>query len=220
MIKSVFFDLDGTLADTAPDLAAALNELLAEEGRPELTLETIRPIVSLGGNMMVQIAFGITEEYNGFESLRNRFLEKYDKRAYLKTRLYPEMDEVLQEIESRKITWGIITNKLTWLTEPLVRQLKLQDRTACTICGDTTEYQKPHPAPMLEACRITNSLPEESLYIGDAKRDIDAGRAAGMLTMIAKYGYLGPGDDIASWKADAIVESPPDIIDWIKRHQN
>ena len=216
MITTVFFDLDGTFADTAPDLAAALNQLLTEHGQPTLPLEIIRPTVSLGGNAMIQLAFTIDESAEEFSELRQRFLEIYNQRMHSSTKLFPGMGKVLQTLESEHILWGIITNKPGWLTEPLMQKLDMEKRAACIISGDTTNHRKPHPAPMHHACEITNSEPAHTLYVGDAQRDIDAGRAAGMHTLIAKYGYISTGEDPNQWQADGMVTHPNEIITWIK----
>jgi len=216
MITTVFFDLDGTFADTAPDLAASLNQLLTEHGQPTLPLEIIRPTVSLGGNAMIQLAFTIDESAEEFSELRQRFLEIYNQRMHSSTKLFPGMGKVLQTLESEHILWGIITNKPGWLTEPLMQKLDMEKRAACIISGDTTNYRKPHPAPMHHACEITNSEPAHTLYVGDAQRDIDAGRAAGMHTLIAKYGYISADEDPGQWQADGMVAHPNEIIIWIK----
>ncbi len=216
MITTVFFDLDGTFADTAPDLAAALNQLLTEHGQPTLPLEIIRPTVSLGGNAMIQLAFTIDESASEFPMLRQRFLDIYNQRMHSSTKLFSGIDEVIQTLESAQILWGIITNKPTWLTEPLMQELDMEKRAACIISGDTTNHRKPHPAPMHHACKMTNSEPAHTLYVGDAQRDIDAGRAAGMHTLIAQYGYINADEDPSQWQADGMVAHPNEIITWIK----
>jgi len=215
MIKAVFFDLDGTLADTAPDLAASLNQLLAEQGKAVLTFDVIRPTVSLGGNALVRLAFNIDEDKPEFISLRQRFLEIYKSRLHSGTHLFPGMPRVLDTLESDGLVWGVITNKPSWLTLPLMQKLGLDKRAKCIICGDTTENKKPHPAPMLHACKITDSDPGCSLYVGDAERDIEAGRAAGMHTLIAQYGYIGKDEEPSQWQADGVISDPGEIIDWI-----
>ena len=215
-IKTVFFDLDGTLADTAPDLAAALNQLLEEQGRTVLSLEEIRPTVSHGGNAMIQIAFSIDESAPKFMSLRQRFLDIYEQRMHSSTQLFSGMGQVLKILETENICWGVITNKPAWLTEPLMEKLQLEKRAACIISGDTTEHPKPHPAPMHHACEITNSDPGSTLYVGDAQRDIEAGRAAGMHTLIAEYGYIGSDETPEQWQADGSIKHPDEIIRWIQ----
>ena len=215
MIRTVFFDLDGTLADTAPDLAAALNLLLEEQQKPKLPYELIRPVVSHGGNALIKLAFNITESQPEFQSLRERFLKLYQARLHNSTTLFAGMPEVLDRLENENMIWGVITNKPAWLTNPLMEQLGLVGRAACIVCGDSTAYSKPHPAPLQLASEITNTTPESSVYIGDAQRDIDAGKAAGMLTLVACYGYLSKEDKPETWKADGMVRTPTEIIDWI-----
>jgi len=217
MISSVFFDLDGTLADTAPDLAAALNQVRHEQGETALPLESIRPLVSLGGNAMVKLAFSIEEDDPEFDGLRIRFLDIYQQRLHQDTHVFPGIDEVLDYLEGENMTWGVITNKPEWLTNPVMEQLKLTQRAACIISGDTTDYRKPHPGSMLHACEVARCDPETSLYIGDALRDIEAGRAAGMKTLTADYGYIANGEDPDDWNADGRISQPEEIIDWLKK---
>ncbi len=217
MISSVFFDLDGTLADTAPDLVAALNQVRHEQGETALPLESIRPSVSLGGNAMVKLAFSIEEDDPEFDGLRIRFLDIYQQRLHQDTHVFPGIDEVLDYLEGENMTWGVITNKPEWLTNPVMEQLKLTQRAACIISGDTTDYRKPHPGSMLHACEVARCDPETSLYIGDALRDIEAGRAAGMKTLTADYGYIANGEDPDDWNADGRISQPEEIIDWLKK---
>ena len=217
MISSVFFDLDGTLADTAPDLAAALNQVLHEQGKAALPLESIRPSVSLGGNAMVKLAFSIEEDDPEFEGLRIRFLEIYQQRLHQDTHVFPGIDEVLDYLEGKNMTWGVVTNKPEWLTNPVMDQLQLTQRAACIISGDTTDYRKPHPGSMLHACEVARCDPETSLYVGDALRDIEAGRAAGMKTLTADYGYIANDENPDEWNADGRISQPEEIIDWLKK---
>lgn len=214
-IKNVLFDLDGTLADTAPDLAFALNCLLEEQGQEPLNLETIRPSVSLGGVAMIKLAFNIEETDPGFDVLRNRFLEIYRDNIANQTVLFEGMDALLNKLEENKKPWGVVTNKSTWLTEPLMQELKLDKRTNCIVCGDTLPVNKPHPAPLLHACELLSCDAADSVYIGDAKRDIEAGIAAGMKTLVAAYGYVDANDNIESWGADAIVDNVDEITAWL-----
>jgi len=215
MINTVFFDLDGTLADTAPDLAGALNALLLEKGKQVLDFAQIRPVVSHGGNALLRLAFDITEDEPGFNQLRKRFLEIYEARLHNSTTLFDGMDNVLATLEEEQFIWGVITNKPRWLTEPLMQQLGLAHRAACIISGDSTDHSKPHPAPMQLANKATKTRPATTLYIGDAKRDIEAGKAAGMHTVVALYGYVGTDDIPEDWGADGWVNSPAEIMDWI-----
>ncbi|OGT31632.1 MAG: phosphoglycolate phosphatase [Gammaproteobacteria bacterium RBG_16_51_14] len=218
MINTVFFDLDGTLADTAPDLATALNQILEEQNRSPLPLETIRPTVSLGGNAMLRHAFGIDEDDHSFPTLRDRFLTLYRGCLADATRLFPGMDEVIDRIEADGLGWGVITNKSSWLTEPLMQELGLDHRAGCIVSGDSTPQRKPHPAPMLYACQLLGCKPSHTLYVGDAQRDIEAGQRAGMHTLVAMYGYIAEEEDPAVWGADGFVYNPFEIIAWVRNH--
>ncbi len=212
------FDLDGTLVDTAPDLAATLNVLRAERGLEPLPFDVIRPHVSHGARAMVQVGFGIDERDARFAALRQRFLDLYRGRLMQDSRLFDGMDEVLATLENRGVKWGVVTNKPAWLTEPLLRDLGLAPRAACVISGDSTRNRKPHPEPLLHASALVGVAPEQCLYIGDAERDIEAGRAAGMKTLVALFGYLGQDDRPHEWDADGMVDTPLDILDWLNVH--
>lgn len=219
MTGAVFFDLDGTLADTAPDLARALNAVLAEEGRPPLPYPRIRSMVSRGGMALVRLAFGGEPGEPEFERRRRRFLEHYAHGLCETTRLFPGMAALLDRIEADGIPWGIVTNKPAWLTEPLVQRLGLWQRAAAVVSGDTTPERKPHPTPLLHAARLAGAATDRSLYVGDDPRDIQAGRAAGMTTLAALYGYIQPGEDPARWGAHGLVRTPGEILGWIElRH--
>lgn len=215
MMKHILFDLDGTLVDTAPDLANSLNAVRQEKGLEPLPLATIRPSVSLGGNAMVKLAFGLEENDDGFEDIRSAFLQHYYENIVNESVLFEDMELVLKHIEDNELQWGIVTNKSEWLTTPLVNEMDLNKRAACIVCGDTTEHRKPHPAPLLHACKQMNAEPENTLYIGDAERDIEAGRRAGTKTLVALYGYIETKDNPDSWQADGYVNSPIEIIDAI-----
>ena len=213
MIDCVLFDLDGTLADTADDLANALNAIRLKHNLTVLCREIIRPTVSLGGNAMIKLAFGLEEGDTDFEKIRDEFLNYYRANIAQETRLFDGMEELLLTLENENKPWGIVTNKPSWLTDPLVEAMSLDKRAACVISGDTLEQRKPHPAPILHACKLMQSNPSTTLYIGDAQRDIEAGRSAGTKTLIALYGYIDDDDDPAAWDADAMVSSPYQIYD-------
>ena len=214
-IRTVLFDLDGTLADTAPDLAYALNEVLREQGREALPFEQIRPVVSHGGIALIKLGFGIDESAAEFSALRQRLLAIYREHIVRDTRLFDGMQSVLDTIEGRGLNWGVVTNKPAWLTEPLMEGLSLKQRAATIVSGDTLNERKPHPAPMLLACEQAGSTAEQCLYVGDAQRDIEAGRNAGMRTLIALFGYIGNSDQPETWQADGMVNRAGDILDWI-----
>jgi N-acetyl-D-muramate 6-phosphate phosphatase len=213
--KNVLFDLDGTLADTAPDLAYALNTLLIERGRNPLPLEVIKPSVSLGGIAMITLAFKIDESNSDFEQLKKRFLEIYRNNIAKHTRLFDGMEKILSTLESKKIPWGVVTNKASWLTQPLMQELELSQRTNCIVSGDTLEFSKPHPAPLFHACELLQCKAEDTLYVGDAERDIEAGNSAAMTTLIASYGYIDKNTDTDKWRADGKVDSPLELLNWI-----
>ncbi|OUR72385.1 phosphoglycolate phosphatase [Methylophaga sp. 41_12_T18] len=213
--SAILFDLDGTLADTAPDLAFALNTLLQEQGHSTLTYEAIRPVASHGSVALIKLGFNIGPEDDGYKALQQRFISLYQQNIARETRLFDGMEAVLAKLEANNISWGIVTNKPAFLTDPLVEKLALADRAACVVSGDTTAHSKPHPAPMLHACELINHAPEDCLYIGDAERDIQAGKNTNMRTMTARWGYLAPHDHPESWQADVIIDHPRDILQWL-----
>ena len=214
-IRTVLFDLDGTLIDTAPDLGFTLNELRRRRGLSPLTEAEYRPQASHGSQGLIRLGFGIDEDHDGFPALRREFLEIYQTHLTRNSPLFPGMDQVLVELEARGLNWGVVTNKPTHLTEPLLRHLGLADRAACIVCGDTLAWNKPHPAPMLHASRLAGSDPEQCLYLGDAERDMLAARAAGMPALVALYGYLGAADRPEEWGALGHVRNPVDLLDWL-----
>ena len=216
-IRTVLFDLDGTLADTAPDLAYALNTLLNEQGKKALPFEHIRPAASHGGVALIKLGFDLEPDAPEFDRLRKRFLEIYQQNIVLHTRLFDGIEELLGELGKRDISWGIVTNKPGFLTEPLMKQLGITDQASCIVSGDSTENRKPHPEPLLYACQQAGSNASECLYIGDAKRDIVAGNEAGMETLVALYGYIGSEDRPADWGADDSITHPREILVWLDR---
>lgn len=215
ILRTILFDLDGTLADTAPDLAYALNHMLAEQGQDRLPLDEVRPLVSLGGRAMVEFASGIPRAAPSFEALYRRFLDLYQQNLARRTKLFPGMETVLAHIEAEQMNWGIVTNKIAVLTLPLVQALGLSDRAACVVSGDSTAKPKPHPDPLLLACEQTGSHPRQCLYVGDAPRDIAAGRRAGMHTLVALFGYIPAGEDPVQWGADGTITAPINLIQWL-----
>jgi phosphoglycolate phosphatase len=217
-IRTVLFDLDGTLADTAPDLARALNELLVENGRKPLPYETIRPQVSHGAKALITLGFGLEPEAPGFEALRQRLLAIYQAGLCRETKLFPGMAAVLDALPARGCNWGVVTNKPAFLTEPLMAALRLAARAACIVSGDSTTNRKPHPEPMLHACALAGSRPEQCLYVGDAERDVTAGKIAGMQTLVALFGYIGDNERPQDWGADGLVQSPAEILNWLATH--
>jgi phosphoglycolate phosphatase len=212
---AVLFDLDGTFADTAPDMAHALNLLLHAHGRPPLPFASVRPHVSHGGRAMVRIGFGLEPGEEGFEALRREFLEIYAANLVRETAPFPGMLELVSALEGRGIPWGIVTNKPAWLTDPLMETLELDRRAACIVSGDTAARAKPHPDPLLHACRLIRRGPADCWYVGDSERDVAAGIAAGTGTLVALFGYLGVGEDPAAWGADGMIREPLEVLDWL-----
>ena len=211
MIKAVFFDLDGTFADTAPDLAYAVNRMRETRGLPPLPLEMTRPVTSLGARGMLGKAFDITPEDPRFRPMREEFLAIYERDICRESRLFAGMDEVLSGIESRRLLWGIVTNKSEALARLLLGKLGVASRAICIVGGDTAGHTKPHPAPLLAACRVAAVGGESCLYVGDDERDIVAGRAAGMKTAVAGWGYLNGGNP-GQWGAEWTLARPQDLL--------
>lgn len=208
MFEAVLFDLDGTLADTAPDLGHALNVLLREEGHAEQPLASLRPFTSQGVRGLLRAGFGIPPEHPDYPRLSQRFLDLYETRLCAETRLFAGIPELLDQLEAWHLGWGVVTNKRQRFTEPLVARLGLSPRTACIVSGDTTAAAKPSPLPLLHACGLLGCMPQRTLYVGDDRRDIVAGKAAGCLTVAVSYGYLGDSGPLESWGADLIVDHP------------
>jgi phosphoglycolate phosphatase len=210
--QAVLFDLDGTLADTAPDLAAALNRLRAEQSLALLPLEQLRPFASAGARGLVHVGFGSKPGDADYASLREAFLEYYAERTCVETRLFPGIVELLGEFAQRSIAWGIVTNKATRFTERILSALDLAP--ACVVCGDTTPHLKPHPAPMLHAAEQLALPAKDCLYLGDDLRDIQAARAAGMRAVAVGWGYHHPEQGgPATWQAEAVIAQPGDLLE-------
>lgn len=211
-ITTVLFDLDGTLIDTAPDMAAALDVLCDEEQRSRLPFSEVRPVVSNGSVALVTLAFGDELDSATLDRLKMRYLEIYQNDLAVHSQLFDEMDNLLRQLEQKSIKWGVVTNKPGWLTEPLMESLGLHQRAACIVSSDSTENRKPHPEPMHYACKLANSQPEECVYVGDARRDIEAGHNAGMRTIVAEYGYIGDWENTDDWQADHSIQNPSQLL--------
>ncbi len=219
-IRTILFDLDGTLLDTAPDLAAALNTVLEENERAALPFESIRPVVSHGGVALIKLGFRLEPDDPRFNPLRQRLLAVYRENISRHTTLFPGMGLLLDDLEQRGLNWGVVTNKPGWLTNPLLKDLQLYDRAACVVSGDTLQQRKPHPAPLLHACKLANTPPGQCLYVGDAERDIEAGKNAGMHTMVALFGYLKEEDRPHSWGATHAIKEPGELLAWLDNGHN
>jgi 2-phosphoglycolate phosphatase len=213
--EAVLFDLDGTLIDSAPDLAGAANDLRVQHGLPPHPFAALRPMVGAGARGMVGAAFGVKPGDTQFEALRDAFLARYAERLLERTQVFDAVQPVLQALESAGVRWGIVTNKAARFTEPIVDGLALRVRMSALVCGDTTPHAKPHPAPLLEAASQLGLQPARCAYVGDDLRDVVAGRAAGMATLIASWGYLGDGPPMHEWGADAILGTPAELLNWL-----
>jgi 2-phosphoglycolate phosphatase len=211
LCQAVLFDLDGTLADTAPDLAAAVNKMRHERGLDMVPLENLRPLASAGARGLIGGAFRIGPEHPEFASMREEFLANYEADLCIETTLFQGIDAVLDELDARGVRWGIVTNKVARLTDPLVALLGLDLRAGCVVSGDTTPHSKPHPAPLLHAARMLDLSPERIVYVGDDLRDVQAGFAAGMVTVAAAYGYCGNDIPPTRWHAQHVVQSPAEL---------
>ena len=214
-ISGVLFDLDGTLLDTAPDMTNALNLLLAEENKAPLSTEFCRDYVSHGSVAMVTLGFGDQQNQDEFDRRRLRFLYLYEKNLCLDTKLFDGMDEVLGFLEEHYISWGIVTNKPGFLTDPLLQQLGLYERACSIISGDTIKARKPDPEPLYLAATQCGCLATECIYVGDAERDIEAGNRANMQTLIASYGYIDATQKPIEWGANGIIEHPDEVLAWL-----
>jgi 2-phosphoglycolate phosphatase len=210
--KALLLDLDGTLADTAPDLAAALNAVLQEEGRRPLPFHEVRPHVSFGAPKLVRLGFGEDLAAEEFERLRGRLLEHYARGVCEETRLFDGFEAVLAHLESLGIPWGIVTNKPGWLTDPLLEAMGLHRRVRSVVSGDTLARRKPHPEPLLHAAAEIGVGAAECVYAGDARRDIEAGQAAGMLTVGVSWGYILEEDPVGAWGATHVIDHPSELI--------
>ncbi len=215
-VSAVLFDLDGTLLDTAPDLIFALNAALAEAGLPICPEDEVKPYISGGARAMLAYALANSPLPDGeAEILLHRVLELYQTHLADRTGFFEGMDTVLAELEARGLPWGIVTNKTRRFTDPLADALNLTARAACIVSGDTTAEKKPHPLPLLEASRRLGRAPGHCVYIGDAAKDMEAGRRAGMATLAALYGYIAADDEPGGWGADGFIARPLDLLAWL-----
>ena len=215
-VKAVLFDLDGTLIDSAPDLGAAADLMRVQRGLPSLPLESYRHMAGAGARGMLGIAFGITPEHADFIELREEFFRNYESCMTERTYAFDGVPELLAQLQALGLAWGVVTNKQKRFTEPLTRGMPLFANAATVISGDTTPFAKPHPEPLFEAARRVGHAPQHCIYVGDDERDIVAGLAAGMVTVAATYGYLGQKADTAQWGAHVSIESPLQLLQWLK----
>ncbi len=215
--QCVLFDLDGTLADTAPDMVGALNAVLQAEGQKALPVAEVKDHVSHGTAALIRLGFGEQQDESDFQHRIEHFLDYYQHHLCVHTRLFPGMDALLADIEQRGLRWGVVTNKPAWLTDPLMEQLGLAHRSACNISGDSTAQRKPHPLPMHTAAKLAGVDSAHCLYLGDAQRDIEAGNNAGMTTLIARWGYIDEQQTPDHWGADGNLEHPLDTLAWLQK---
>ncbi len=216
MIRAVLFDLDGTFADTAPDLGHALNQMRIARGLQPVPDATTRPYTSSGARGLLGAGFGITPDHADYPAMRDEFLNLYEASLCRETRLFDGMAELIDVLEARALVWGIVTNKAERFALPLMKLLGYGTRAACIIGGDTTGKMKPHPEPLYAAARAINIRPAACVYVGDDERDIQAGRAAGMKTIAVRYGYLN-GSDPAAWGAAAVIDAPLEVLEHMAR---
>lgn len=215
MRRIVFFDFDGTLVDSAPDLAYAANLQRIRKGLPALEYAALRPYASQGARGLLGAALNLQPGHTEYEMVRQQFLQDYKNCMTTNSRLFTGITELLDKIEQNNIGWGIVTNKAKDLSFPLFDHFQLTTRSVANVCGDTTPYAKPHPAPLLHAAQLANSLPEHCIYVGDDERDIIAGKAANMATIAVSYGYCNNTDKIHDWQADMIVDKVNELWDAI-----
>lgn len=212
-VQAVLFDLDGTLIDSAPDLAAAADKMRVERGLPSLPLKSYRHMAGSGARGMIAVAFGLVPEDFGFEQLKQEFFVNYEACLTQNSHAFAGVSELIAGLRQKALVWGVVTNKAAQFSEPLARTMPFFVNSKVLVSGDTTAYTKPHPAPLLEAARRIGIDPVQCLYVGDDERDIIAGKAAGMLTVAATYGYLGTQADTSRWNADAQIKSPLALLD-------
>ena len=209
--QAIFFDLDGTLIDSAPDLGAAADKMRTDRGLASLPLTDYRPMAGAGARGMLKIGFGMAPEHSDYEAMREEFFQNYENNLTQRTYAFDGVSAMLGVLGVKAIIWGIVTNKSKRFTDPLVRQMPVLSSAAAVISGDTTPHAKPHPAPLLEAARLAGVSPEQCWYVGDDKRDIDAAHAAGMLSIAAAWGYIGE-HSLESWGAHAVAHQPADLL--------
>lgn len=214
-MQAVLFDLDGTLVDTALDLGYALNLQRARHGLPFLPDDTIRPYASHGSRGLLALGFGLHPTDGDFEAMRNEYLDLYTEVMTRQPVLFDGMAETLADIEQRGLRWGIVTNKPRRFTVPMIEHMGLSSRADAVVSGDDAPLPKPSPQTLLLACERMQLDPADVLYVGDAERDVQAGKAAGMTTLVALFGYLSETDKPKEWGADGCIEQPQDLLTYL-----
>ena len=215
-VDAVLFDLDGTLADTAPDLGAALNRVRRDRGLEPVPLARLRAYASHGARGLIGAGMDVAPGDPAYEELREAFLAHYAAALCVNSTLFADVEAILAALDARALPWGIVTNKATRYTTPLLESLRLTPRAGAVVCGDTMPFAKPHPAPLMEAANRLGVAPGRCVYVGDARRDIDAGNAAGMRTLVARWGYIEPGDAPETWPADGVLDTPAALLRWLR----
>ncbi len=215
-VRAVLFDLDGTLIDSAPDLGAAADEMRIARGLPSLPLDRYRPMAGAGARGMLGVGFGMSPDHADFPAMREEFFRNYERRMTASTHAFDGVAQMLESLRGRSLAWGVVTNKSMRFTAPLTAAMPLFASAGAIVGGDSTPHAKPHPAPLLEAARQLGIEPSACIYVGDDERDIIAGKAAGMPTVAASYGYLGGSGDWAAWGADAHISSPAELLSLLK----
>jgi N-acetyl-D-muramate 6-phosphate phosphatase len=211
-VAAVLFDLDGTLIDSAPDLGAAADKMRLDRGLPSLPYELYRPMAGAGARGMLGVAFSITPDHADYPALRDEFFVNYEHCMTQRTYAFRGIAELIAQLLDRGLAWGVVTNKSMRFARPLTQGMSLFATAGAVVGGDTTPHAKPHPAPLLEAARLLSLEPCRCIYVGDDERDVAAGRAAGMGTVAATYGYLGSKNDTQLWGADAHINAPLDLL--------
>lgn len=217
-VKAVLFDLDGTLIDSAPDLGAAADKMRTDRGLPSLPLDKYRPMAGAGARGMLGIAFGITPEHPDFPAMREEFFRNYESCMTQRTYVFEGVAQLIASLVERDVAWGVVTNKSMRFTGPLTKGMTLFSTARAVVGGDSTPHAKPHPAPLLEAARQVGVKPIECVYVGDDVRDMQAGKAAGMATVAATYGYLG-ATDVKEWGADVQIATPLALLPLLRFRQ-
>ncbi|MEL0167546.1 MAG: HAD-IA family hydrolase [Pseudomonadaceae bacterium] len=220
MLHGVLFDLDGTLLDTVDDFMAVIDSMLDDHQRPRVAPELVRAQVSDGSIGMLSVAFATHPGASGFDALREEFLQRYERALSVYTRPFPGIAPLLDWLDAEGLPWGVVTNKLSRFSIPLMEQIGLAERCASLVCPDQVSHGKPHPEPVLKACAEMGAAPQHCVFIGDHLRDIQAGRAAGMETIAALYGYLPPGEDHTAWQATHSVHSAEELQPWLLSRRN
>ena len=215
-IRAVLFDLDGTLIDSAPDLGAAADSMRTRRGLPSLPLELYRPMAGAGARGMLGVAFGMAPDHPDYGPMREEFFTAYESCMTERTRAFDGVQELIDALVARSLPWGVVTNKSMRFAGPLTAQMPLFRSAGAVVGGDTTPYPKPHPAPLFEAARLLGLPPQACIYVGDDERDVKAGKAAGMYTVAAHYGYLGNDRGVHEWGADAHIASPTELLALLK----